>query len=97
MGDTVTMVSGIEYKIRKVIDQYEALTSEKDKLNEELTNLKQINETQKKEIEQLENKIELLKLANPASQSGGDREAKARVNELLREIDKCIGLLNTKG
>lgn len=97
MNDLATLVSGIEYKIRKLSDQVINLHAEKGSMREEIIQLKEINEILTKKIEQLEEKINLLKLAHPASYTGDEGEAKARIDELLREIDKCIGILSTRG
>ncbi len=95
MDDAVTRVTGIEYKIRKLMDLIENHSIEREKMTDEILKLKLTNEDQKKKIEQLEEKVNLLVLAGPAVGSDHGKVAKARINELLREIDKCIGLINT--
>ncbi len=58
-------------------------------------NLKHEIELLKKEKLELNQKIEQLRLATHIL-SGVDenREAKQKINKLIREIDKCIALLN---
>lgn len=95
MGDVSTLVSGIEYKVRKLTERNQLLKTECEKLLNEIDELKVNLTRQKKNIEQLEEKVNLLKLAKAFETKEGNVEAKLKINELLREIDKCIGLLNT--
>ena len=63
---------------------------EKEK-NELLAKLLQ----KEREIESLETKFNTLKLAKSISGENNDmQDAKVKVNNLVREIDKCIALLN---
>ena len=95
MKDVATLVSGIDYKLRKLIEQHHALRSENNNFINEIQNLKLENNEQKQKITQLEEKIKILKLAKTLENKEGNVEAKLKINELVREIDKCIGLLNT--
>ena len=95
MGDVSTLVSGIEYKIRKLTERYHLIKTEHEKSFQEIQELKNKLNEQKKIIDQLEEKNKVLKLAKALETKEGNVEAKLKLNELLREIDKCIGLLNT--
>jgi hypothetical protein len=95
MKDVATLVSGIEYKLRKLIDQHQLVRSENRRLHNEILELKVVIDDQKKTIIQLEEKSKILKLAKTLENKEGNVEAKLKINELVREIDKCIGLLNT--
>ena len=89
-------------EIRHLIDNIDNL---KQILGQQNTELKQIKEenlklkTSIKEkeltIEDLETKYRTLLNAQAISQNlGGSENAKAKINTLVREIDKCIALLN---
>lgn len=95
MKDVSTLVSGIEYKIGKLLNQQKLLSLENQELKEQITTHLHIIEKQKEEIKQLEEKQHILKLAKTLETTEGNVEAKKKINELVREIDKCIGLLNT--
>lgn len=94
MGDVVTLVSGIEYKVRRLAEKHTRLKVENESLSSEIKRLKISNDEQKKIINQLEEKIKVLKLTRALGTNEGDVDSKLRINEMLREIDKCIGLLN---
>jgi len=95
MGDVVTLVSGIDFKIRKLIERHGLLLAEKERDIKEIQELKQITENQKQTIKKLEEKLNLLKLAKALENKEGNVDAKLKISELVREIEKCIGLLNT--
>jgi hypothetical protein len=94
MGDVVTLVSGIEYKVRKLTERHTRLREENEIYSLEIQKLKKNNEEQKKIINQLEEKIKVLKLAKALETKEGNVDSKVKINEMLREIEKCIGLLN---
>ncbi|NQV01498.1 MAG: hypothetical protein HQ542_02550 [Bacteroidia bacterium] len=94
MGDVETLVSGIDNKVHKLIERLQILQKENDQFRQEIHELNQINQRQNQTIEELEKKINLLKTTRNLEIKEGTVEAKVTINELLREIDKCIGLLN---
>lgn len=71
------------------------LESNKEQLAKHVLDLQKEIETRKQENSELSQKIEQLKLATHLL-SGVDenREARHKLNKLIREIDKCISLLN---
>ncbi|MCX6268614.1 MAG: hypothetical protein NTW16_14875 [Bacteroidetes bacterium] len=95
MKDVATLVSGIEYKMGKLIEQHRVQLFDNKKHITEIQELKQIVSEQKNTIRQLEDKIKTIIIAKTLETKEGNVEAKLKINELVREIDKCIGLLNT--
>jgi hypothetical protein len=95
MKDVATLVSGIEYKLGKLLEQQHLQRADIKKHITEVQELKQVINGQKQTIRQLEENIKLLKIAKTLESKEGNVEAKLKINELVREIDKCIGLLNT--
>ena len=82
-------VKGLEESINGYRENEEKMASQLKKLDEEKTNLQN-------EINQLQEQVKLLKLAK---QLEGDsvkdtKEVKLKINEMVREIDKCIALMN---
>jgi len=43
---------------------------------------------------QLKEKSNYIKISQSVKQSEGNTDVKNKIDELVREIDKCIGLLN---
>ena len=65
-----------------------------DPPKKEIEFLTNSNEEQKKQVRLLEEKIKLLKIIKATEIKEGAADAKLKINELVREIDKCIGLMN---
>jgi chromosome segregation ATPase len=83
-------------------DEKQVLSGEKDEMEEQvgilqlkLVDLSQVIESQTGEIKNLEDRNKQVKLAQALVVSSKDKTAtKLKINELVREIDKCIALLS---
>ena len=82
-------VKGLQNSLMESSENEKKLKSQIELLGEEKTNLKE-------EIVKLQEQIKLLKLAKQLDGEGIDKtkEVKLMINEMLREIDKCIALMN---
>jgi predicted RNase H-like nuclease (RuvC/YqgF family) len=94
MADMSELVSGIEEKIYRLIGEHKQSAGEIERLGKEILLLNKQLEEQKKVNEELEKKLNILKTVKTLENKEGSAEAKARIGRLVREIDKCIGLLN---
>ncbi len=91
----IDSVDTLKDKVRKVVSLYQQQKDKNDKLNKE--NQKLINKLKSSEqkLKELENQYKKLKLAKTMIASSHDvHDAKLKVNRMVREIDKCIALLN---
>jgi len=95
MTSALTFVTSIETKLLKVIEQQKHFREKADENQKEIQELKRIHEEHKKIIRQLEEKINTLRITKTIETKEGAVEAKERIAKLVREIDNCIGLLNT--
>ena len=94
-ADQIEIVGTLRSRIKEVIGLYEKEKRENQKNLEECNNLiSRINlqEVQIKELEQKYNTLKVAKILLAGSDNGND--AKLKVNRIVREIDKCIALLN---
>jgi hypothetical protein len=83
----------IEKKVNQLIGYYEKLNIENGDLKSKNEELNQIIKTQSDKILELEKRVINLKLAKQLTNNKEAAEAKKKINEMLREIDKCVGLL----
>tara|TARA_B100000902_G_C27322533_1_gene925728 strand:- start:3165 stop:3446 length:282 start_codon:yes stop_codon:yes gene_type:complete len=89
------IVDNLEIKIKKLISLYEIEKQEKKSAIQEIENIKKELIDQREIIKELEEKIKLVKLSRVVSSSGDDnKRTKQKINDYVREIDKCIALLN---
>jgi len=93
MDNLELFVSELEVKVQKLIDLHKKNEQEKTTLHQKNTELLLTIEKQKNQIEELEEKSQLLKLSKTIS-GEKNSDVKLKINELVREIDKCIALLN---
>ncbi len=84
----------IEKKVQELIGLYEQLKIENGDLLIKNGELNQIIKTQSDRIQELEKRVINLKLAKQLTNNKEASEAKKKINEVLREIDKCVGLLS---
>jgi len=88
------LVSRINEQVLELLGQHRILKSESTDLQNRNAELLKLIENQKKEIEQFKEQIVNLKITQAITDKKGSTEVKMKIEELLREIDKCVGLLN---
>ena len=82
-------------KIDELLKRYNNLRTKNNELQNENEALKTKLQESIDKIKELETKYERIKLSG-ALMGGGENafEAKKRITELVREIDRCVALLN---
>jgi hypothetical protein len=94
MKDLSVLVSGIQYKVVLLKDRLNKLESENRKLLAIHKELTQTVEKQDYILKKLEEKNEVLKFSKVLEKGKDITDTKLKINELVREIDKCLALLN---
>ena len=87
------MLEGIKTDIEKLIALYESEKSERERLQEELRRSEADNESCRKRSEDLEQQVDNLHLSEAFGVAGDGSAAKEKIERLIKEIDKCISLL----
>ena len=87
------MLEGIKTDIEKLIALYESEKSERERLQEELRRSEDDNDSCRKRIEDLEQQVDNLHLSEAFGVAGDGSAAKEKIERLIKEIDKCISLL----
>ncbi|MCX4337219.1 MAG: hypothetical protein K1V99_08515 [Bacteroidales bacterium] len=88
------MLETLKQRIGRLIAAYESEKVERERLQTELQSIREQNEAYRKQIKELERQIDNLRLAE-AFKSGeaGNAEARKKIDRLIREMDKCIALM----
>lgn len=94
MKQTEILINGIEYKIKKLIEQKKLLLEENEKLKDETERLNGVIEIKDKDINRLEEKVKTLNLSKSLVSTQDKKEIHQRIDELVREIDKSIRFIN---
>lgn len=79
-----------------VLQHAESLKEQLADKDAEITKLRESLRLREEEFIQMQQKVELFETAGVLSGNAeaGKKEARLKINELVREIDKCIALLN---
>ena len=87
------MLDTIKQSIRQLIAAYEKERMERIRLQAELEESRTQNEACRKQITELERQIDNLKLTEAFKATGESPEARKKIDGLIREIDRCISLM----
>ncbi len=90
-----TIINSIEVKLGKLIVKLGQLQLEKSDLQEDNDTLNSKLQEQEKKIVALQDKVKLMNISKSVDIDKDDvRSTRLKINEYVREIDKCIALLN---
>jgi len=82
-------------KIDELLEKYSRLKETNIELKVENEHLKRGLIEKDEKLNDLESRYERLKISGALmGESGNAAEAKKKINELVREIDRCVALLN---
>ena len=95
MENLNTYISLLAGRVEKLANAHGQLLEENSKLREKTAALEQEITEQKNVLIKLEEQNKVVKIAKAVTDDDEDRkEQRKRLNELVREVDKCIALLN---
>jgi FtsZ-binding cell division protein ZapB len=84
----------LEHKITKLIEVYESSLLEVKELKEENAFLKNLIKNKEEEIKNFQNQFKISKIVTTlADDTHRKAELKLKINEYIREIDKCLAYL----
>lgn len=91
----LNLVERVERNVERILAQNEELRQANAGLAAENARLEALTAAQKEEIASLRTQLDQLLLRKSVTEvSGGVRAAKVRINRLLKEVDRCIALMN---
>ena len=94
-AEQVEIFEGIKQKIQTVKIRLKAQQEENIRLKQQFEDLQKAVQQKQLHIEELEQKNQKLSLVKGIMADGdGTQDAKVQINRIVREIDKCIALLN---
>ncbi|MBE0661975.1 MAG: hypothetical protein IH597_05860 [Bacteroidales bacterium] len=94
MEDVSVLISGIDFKLRKLAKEHKLIRQEYATLIEKTELQEQIINHQKQLINELQEKIKTVSIAKTLASRSEISDAKRKIGDMVREIDKCIDLLN---
>jgi predicted nuclease with TOPRIM domain len=88
------IIEGIRLKIQSVKALLQEQKEEHDQLKKQYEDLQQKVQQKQSVIDELEQKNQKLSLVKGIVAEGENKDARIQINKIVREIDKCIALLN---
>ena len=97
MAEMSIILSEIEVKVRKLIDAKHQLIEENKRLASENKALREENEAFVRTSQELQDKINKTTIVNALGSSEEEiKEGRRLIRELVKEIDQCVSILNSK-
>ena len=89
------IIDRLHGKLANLISNLDDLESQNLILSQKLSDNSLTLEKKDQSIDDLKEKNRILKISSSLNQvDGNDNSSKKQINDLVREIDKCIALLN---
>lgn len=90
-----TIINNIEVKVGKLIAKYDQLNAEKLDLQRNNNTLNVRLQEKESQIVALQDKVKIMNISKSVDASKEEvKSTRLKINEYVREIDKCIALLN---
>jgi DNA repair exonuclease SbcCD ATPase subunit len=94
MSDLEQNIKRINDKLQQLLKNYQLLQKENSRQSELIKQLKEAKEKDNQQITTLQEKISILKAATGKMNEADKKEFEKNINQYIREIDKCIGILS---
>jgi len=94
MSVLVENIKRINVKLQQLLKQFQLLQKENEQLKGIIQDLKTSQENDLLRISQLEQQVGILKSATGKMNETDKKLYEKQINQYIREIDKCIGLLS---
>jgi len=96
MSSITSYISNLKEQISLLLSKYQKLSTYNDELNHQKIDLLERIKFLENEIQELKKRVEVVHVVKGISVKEGESAgfARLKVNNLIREIDKCISLLN---
>jgi hypothetical protein len=94
MEELLTHITRIQEKLLNLQKQFQLIHRDNERLQQQVNNYEEKDRLQHFRIDELERQLELAKAVRPEMNEKDKLALEKRINQYLREIDKCIALLN---
>jgi predicted nucleic acid-binding Zn-ribbon protein len=89
------VIESIRERVARLVAEHRKLRGEYDRVWQQAEKTRAENRQLREQVALMERRIGQLELQQGMEGGSGDKKkARARVNRLMREVDKCIALLN---
>jgi chromosome segregation ATPase len=86
--------TSLNEKLQLLLKQYNRLQKENEKLKEELALAKSRELQTEQRIEEIQQQVSIMKISSGEMNDKDKKEFEKKINQYIREIDKCISFLS---
>lgn len=91
------VIDELGHRVARLIEEHRSAKASCKALGEECLALKEENRSLRERIRELDSELALLQLSEGlAGDSRNKDKARARVNRLMREVDRCIAIVGKR-
>jgi septal ring factor EnvC (AmiA/AmiB activator) len=94
MSDLEQQLKQIHEKLQQLLKQYHSLQKENNKLKQEIQEFKSHHGVDAEELDRLRQRTQILQTAKSEMSHEEKKAFEKRLNNYVKEIDRCIALLN---
>jgi phage host-nuclease inhibitor protein Gam len=94
MSEFESHIKRVNDKLQQLLKQYETVKKENERLAKDLSDKKEKQQQYLQQIDALQEQVSILKAAASKMEEADKKEFEKRINQYLKDIDKCIGLLS---
>lgn len=95
MVDLDLQIKSIQDKLQQLLKQQALLYRENQKLTKELEKSTAVNDEKERSLQVIRQQVDVLKLGSGNLNDAEKNALAKRIDVYLKEIDKCLALLNT--
>ena len=88
-------IKAIQDKLQQLLKQHQLLQKENGKLKKDLEKAQTLNSEKEQSLQSLKQQVDVLKLGSGNLDAAEKSALGKRIDTYLKEIDKCLSLLNT--
>ena len=93
MSELESNIKRINDKLQKLLKQHTQLQKDNERQSKLIATLQEIKEKNMQHIAQLQEQVNILKTSAGQMNAADKKAFEKHINQYIREIDKCIGLL----
>ena len=94
MAELQQHIKRIQDKLQQLLKQYQLVQKENEKLQVQLQLAKENEHSAQQRTEELLQQVAFLKAAKTGLNENEKKDFEKRINQQLKEIDKCISILS---
>jgi uncharacterized phage infection (PIP) family protein YhgE len=94
MAELESNIKRINDKLQKLLKNYQQLQKDNDRQSRLIKELQEIKEKNNHHITQMQQQVGILKSAAGQMSASDKKNFETHINQYIKEIDKCIGLLS---